>query len=219
MKFSASTISILKNMSSINSNILIEPGNKLRTKAINGNVMAVVDVKETFPLEFPIYNLGEFLSVLSLFNDPELEFKEKHCIFTETSGSNSSKLVFAAASKEILVYPTKDPVFPDADVTFTLTEEQLGLIQKASAIISAPDLIIDCSTSGVTVKVGDRKGKVSNAYTLKVQDTCAYAGTFVIKIENLKLIPGVYKVSISAKGISMFESSEGKGNYYLLLEA
>jgi hypothetical protein len=219
MKLSSSTVSLLKNMASINSNILIEPGSKLRTKSISGAVMSTVEVKEAFPIEFPIYNLGEFLSVLSLFNDPDLEFKEKNCVFTETSGANSSKLVFAAASKEILVYPTKDPVFPAVDVSFSLTEEQLGLIQKASAIISAPDLIIDCASNGVTIKVGDRKGKVSNAYTLKVQDTCAYEGTFVIKIENLKLIPGLYNVSISAKGISMFESPEGKGTCFILLEA
>lgn len=219
MKLSKATIEILKNFSQINSNILIEQGSMLRTKAISGAVLAVVDVKESFPVEFPIYNLSEFLSVFGLFNDPDIQFTEKNAIFTETAGSNSSKLVFASASKDILVYPTKSPVLPEADVEFTLTEEQLGLIQKSSAIISAPDLIIDCSNAGINVKVGDRKGKVLNTYSLKVQETCAYNGTFVLKIEHLKLIPGNYKVMISAKGMVKFESVEGKGNIFILLES
>ena len=74
MKIGKDTIEVLKNFSSINPNLVIQPGNKVSTIAEAKNVMAVAEVTETFPKTFGIYDLNEFLSVLSLVNDPDLVF-------------------------------------------------------------------------------------------------------------------------------------------------
>lgn len=77
MKLSKNTINILRNFSGINTNLLLKPGNQLMTVAANKTAFASAEVEETFDTEFGIYDLSEFLGVLSVFSEPDLEFSEK----------------------------------------------------------------------------------------------------------------------------------------------
>ena len=66
MKLSDETIAVLKNFATINPNLVAKPGQKLTTIAESKTVMASADIVEDFPQEFGIYDLNEFLSVLSM---------------------------------------------------------------------------------------------------------------------------------------------------------
>jgi len=66
MKLSEKTLGILQNFSKINQNILIKQGKKLKTMSIMKNILAEADVTEDFDKDFGIYDLNEFLTVLSL---------------------------------------------------------------------------------------------------------------------------------------------------------
>ena len=77
MQISSETLNILKNYSSICSNLYVKPGNKIRSLAPTMNVMAEATVPEDFPVEFGIYDLSQFLSTVSLFKDPNFDFQEK----------------------------------------------------------------------------------------------------------------------------------------------
>ena len=72
MKLSDKTVGILKNFSTINQNILIKEGSKLRTMSTMKNILAEADVSEAFPADFGIYDLNEFLGVLTLAKDADL---------------------------------------------------------------------------------------------------------------------------------------------------
>ena len=74
MKLSKETIEILKNFSTINSNILVEPGNVIKTISPVKNVMSEATVSETFDTQFGIWDLGKFLGTISLFDDAEFFF-------------------------------------------------------------------------------------------------------------------------------------------------
>ena len=74
MKLSDKTVGILKNFSTINQNILIKEGSKLRTMSTMKNILAEADVSEAFPTDFGIYDLNEFLGVLTLAKDADLNF-------------------------------------------------------------------------------------------------------------------------------------------------
>ena len=56
MKLSSETIDVLKNFSNINQNLLVKEGSKLRTMSTMKNILAEVDVSETMPREFGIYD-------------------------------------------------------------------------------------------------------------------------------------------------------------------
>ena len=58
MKISKETINVLKNYASINSNLLLSPGNKLKTTSNTKTIASSVTVAEDFPVEFGIYDLN-----------------------------------------------------------------------------------------------------------------------------------------------------------------
>ena len=89
MKLSDKTVGILKNFSTINQNILIKEGSKLRTMSTMKNILAEADVPETFPTDFGIYDLNEFLGVLTLAKDADIQFEDSH--MTVSSGKTKIK--------------------------------------------------------------------------------------------------------------------------------
>lgn len=159
-------------------------------------------MSETFPQEFGIYDLNEFLGALTLFNDPEITFDEKFVSITE--GNNTIKYFGADAS--VLTAPSKELKVPPADVEFTLSADQVNLIMKTSGVLRAQDVTISGNGSKIKVVVGDKKNVTSNSYEMVVGNTDA---KFVahMKVDNLKFIPGDYKVELSSRKIARFSSN------------
>ena len=87
MKLTSETISVLKNFSTINANLMVKAGSSLSTMSAMKNIVAKADVTEEFPSDFAIYDLNEFLSALSLFGKPDLEFNNDFVIITEEGTS------------------------------------------------------------------------------------------------------------------------------------
>jgi hypothetical protein len=213
MKISKETINILKNYASINSNLLLTPGNRLKTTSVNKTVASSITVTEQFPIEFGIYDLNAFLGALSLFTDPELEFEEKFVNIKE----KNNKIKFFAAEASILNTPSKDIVFPAADINFDLSESLFAAIQKTSGVLKASDLSIIGDGTSILLTIGDKKNATSNSYETVVGLTDK---TFKanIKIENLKMLQSSYKVTIHSR-IARFESTIGDLVYYTAIEA
>ena len=78
MKLSDTTISVLKNYSTINQNLMIKAGSNLSTMSAMKNIVASAEVSETFERDVAIYDLNEFLATLSLFNNPDLDFQDDY---------------------------------------------------------------------------------------------------------------------------------------------
>ena len=76
MKLSETTINVLKNFSNINQNILVKEGDTLHTMSTMKNIIGRATVTETFDRQFGIYDLNEFLGVMSLSKEPDLLFDE-----------------------------------------------------------------------------------------------------------------------------------------------
>jgi hypothetical protein len=216
MKLSKESLEILKNFAGINSNILIEPGKKIKTMSVAKNIFASATVGDEFPSEFAIYNLSEFLGVLSLFDKPELDFKGD--VVTVTDEGSRMKVKYLAASKEILIYPKQDVKEPPFDVKLSIKSDDLLRLQKGAAAIAAPDLQICSTDEGIVIRVCDKKNKDSNAVDILVSDVPQSATfSFNLRMENMKMLPGEYAVAISSKGLSRFESKDA--TYFLALEA
>jgi len=213
MKLSKNTVEIFKNFSGINMNLLLKQGNKLSTISSQKNVMADTTVGETFPADFGIYDLGEFLGALSVFEDPELEFSDKYVTIKQ---GNMSIKYFAAAA-EALTAPTKSITFPDAEINFTLTAKQLDMVRKTASVLSTDDLAIVGDGSRVLAVVGDKKNASGNSFSEEV-GTTDKSFKVNLKVENLKMLPGDYSVSISSKKISRFQGA-GDLVYYVAVEA
>ena len=76
MKLSDNTISVLKNYSTINQNLMINMGSTLNTMSAMKNIVAKATVEETFEKDVAIYDLNEFLACMSLFQNLDLDFQD-----------------------------------------------------------------------------------------------------------------------------------------------
>jgi hypothetical protein len=212
MKLSKETVGLIKNFAGINSNLLLKSGNKLATISAQKNVMADAVVTETFP-DFGIYDLNEFLGAMSLFEDPELTFNDKWV--TIEQGGNSIK--YFAAEASVLTAPQKAITFPDPEIEFNMSATMLSMIQRTASVLRASDVSIVGDGSTVSVVVGDKKNATGNSYNSSVGATDKKFKVN-LKVENLKMIPGDYAVSVSSKKISRFKGA-GDLVYYVAVEA
>ena len=216
MKLSNETIDVLKNFSSINQNILIKEGNKVRTMSTMKNILGEADIAESFPKGFGIYDLNEFLGVLTLAKDPELEFGNESYL---TIRGGLSKVTYFFSDPSILVTPPETFNAPETDVTFRVTRESLAKVTKASAVMQLPDLVFTGTSQGVTMAVTDLKNTTSNQFEESWEHEGDKAFQFNYKIENLKMIPGEYAVDVSTTALVSHWKNQSKDiDYWIALE-
>ena len=213
MKLTTETISVLKNFSTINANLMVKAGSSLSTMSAMKNIVAGADVTEKFPSDFAIYDLNEFLSALSLFGKPDLDFNNEFVNITEEGTSESLKYWFSDPS--VVTTPSKEISMPSTELTFGLSSDTLNLITKAAAVIGAPDMAL----SDGKLMVTDKKNSTANAFetSLDVGDVEAKY-KFWFKVDNLKIMLGAYDVEVSSKKISHFTNTKIGVEYWIALE-
>ena len=215
MKLSESTLSLLKNFSTINQSIHFKQGSKLRTISVMKNILAEATITEEIPKDFGIYDLNQFLNGLSLHQSPELDFVNNgHVVIKE--GRMRSKYFFADPNV-IITPPEKAIDLPSEDVAFELSTDQLDKLLKAAAIYQLPDLAVVGANGVVKILVRDKKNDTSNDFSVTVGETDKEF-SFNFKVENIKILPGTYDVSVSSKLLSRFTSKNHDLTYYIALE-
>ena len=160
MKLSNETESVMKNFSTMNQNLVIKGGNKIATMSAMKNIVAKAEVIEDVTQEFAIYDLNEFLSAISLFSKPELEFENDFVMITEEGTSTSLKYWYSDPS--VVTTPTKDITMPECEVKFNLSSDTLSTVTKAAAVIGAPDMALESGS----LKVTDKTNDTANNYAL-----------------------------------------------------
>ena len=217
MKLNQTTQDILKNFSEINTNILIKPGSELNTISTMKNILAKATINDSFDREFGIYDLNEFLSVVSSLDKPELTLQEKY--MTISAEGSRSKVKYFYSDPSVIVSPTKEVNMPESDVTFSLSESNLAQLKKMAAILSSPDLALIGTKGGdVVLKVCDKKNDTSNKFDIIVGENATANYTFYFKVENLKMISGDYDVAVSSKSIAHFTNTKLPIQYWIALE-
>jgi hypothetical protein len=215
MKISAATQNVLKNFASINSSIVVEPGSELKTISAQGNIMAIANVAETFDTPFAIYDLGQFLGAISLFEDPDFDFEEK---FVKISSGNRS-IRYYYSDPSLIKTTTKVPKLPSRDVEFNLSDSQLATLLKAASVLQVPEVAVRSDGSAKTrISAVNSKESTSNEFNIAVDHESDKSFALYYKSENLKLISGDYDVAISAKGISEFKNSKQDLTYWIAIE-
>ena len=215
MKISSETLNILKNFSTINHSIVVEEGNVLKSISPMKNIFVRADVVETFPRKFAIYELTEFLGGLSLFKDPEFDFSNPSYVLIK-DGRSKVKYFFSDPSV-ITSAPEKDIELPSVEVKFDLSTDTLNALQRAAGVYQLPDLSLVGDGSQMQLVVRDNKNDSSNNYCIDVGETSA-TFNFNFKVENIKILPGDYSVSMCSKGISLFENTSLNLKYWIALE-
>ena len=213
MKIDTNTLNILKNFAKINPSILIQEGNTLKTMSSTKTIMAKSKVTTNFNKKFAIYNLDRFLSAISLFDDPDLEFNDK---FVQIKNKNKSINYTYADEFTIIKAPEKEITLPSVDVVFQLTNIDLKAVEKAAGILGLPEIVVLGDGSNICLQAADSKNPSADIYSVNIGETDKKFKA-IFKSENIKIIPGDYEVSLCSMGISHWKGTEIE--YWIAIEA
>lgn len=214
---SQKTMAVLKNFATINSSILIREGNVLKTISVGENSIAQYTCEETFPETFGIYELNRFLSGLSLFDSPVLEFDNKEYVTIKAKGK-SARYYFSSPEITLKAAPDRELKFPGADMEFTITQEDISTLQKAWNVYEIPDLKFQSIGGSVVLSLVDKENQTSNVFSLELPGDNTGEYEVFMKMENIRLLPGNYSVKISKHLITEWKHSNLDLTYYIALE-
>ena len=213
MQFSNETVQILKNFANINSNILIRKGKSISTISTAKNIFAKASVSEDFPVEVPIYDLNSLLALLTLMDQQNVEFGEKSLTISKDGG----KFEYFYSNANVIVAAPDKSIELDNHFQFKLTAEDVNMIMKAAAITAAPTISVTCSNQEVVLSVGDRKNDTANSYNKIIGPGIADFDCHMA-VENFKLIPDAYTVTISKKKFFHFKHETKSIEYFVAME-
>jgi len=219
MKLSNETLSVLKNFGAINQGILFKKGKTLKTVSSHKNILAEVTIKEDIPAEFGVYDLNNFLSVVSLHkDDPTFDFDDKHVVICGNKGRSKIKYRFCEPTM-IVTPPEKQLTMPTAEISFSLTAEDFDWIMRAASVLSSPQVAIESDGKKVSIVTLDLQNDSAHTDSLELADGNGAKYRMVFKTENLsKILAGAYDVSISSKGISHFQHKNVPLQYWITTE-
>ena len=219
MKLSNETISVLKNFGAINQGILFKQGKTLKTVSSHKNILAQVDIKEDIPAEFGIYDLNNFLSVISLHkDDPSFEFDDKQVTIVGNKGRSKIKYRFTPANM-IVTPPEKALTMPDAEIKFDLTAEDFDWVLRAAGVLASPQIAIESDGKKVSIVTLDLQNDSAHTDALEIANGNGNKYKMIFKTENItKVLAGTYEVSISSKGISHFKNKNLPLQYWITTE-
>ena len=205
MKLSDSTLTLLKNFSTINNSILFKPGNVIKTISQEKNIIGEAEVPETFTNEFGIFDLHDFLSVMSLFKDPTLNFEDNRILIKEKNKATT----YRKTDSDFIKDPFKIQLnLPDILYSFELSWDHVQMILKASSVRELPDLTIQCEDGNLSLLLFNKETKLDKFIVNLNQKVDTKNSSFTFKCEDLKLLKGVYQVELYA-----LNSSDAVGKF------
>lgn len=217
MRISNNTLAILNNFATINSNILVRPGNILRTISESGEISAKAVISEDFDTEFAIYDLSQFLKGLRLYDKPELEFAEDSSYVLIKQGPHTIK--YFLTEPDLVTAPeNRNLRLPSEDVSFELRSDHFEKLIKASNVYDLQDFTVSGSNGEIVLQVRNKMNPTSNQVSIVVGET---EDTFEFNYDkkNLLMIEGSYDVVISKQMISRFTNQDFDLTYFVGLSS
>lgn len=219
MKLSAATISILENYASINGNLIINPGNMLKTMHENRTIFANAQIDEVFDRQFGIYDLKEFLATLAMFKNPSLTFNDEYIdIVDDDDPTIHTK--YWSADVDILTKIPELKQLPAPSVVFNISNVNFKRIQKAAAVLKCPDLVFEGKDGKIVANVctlGNNGTK--NDFTIVLEDN--YIGedfNVHLKQDKLMIIGGDYRCELIMNKIIELNHTEREVKYLITLD-
>lgn len=220
VKLSKDTLEVLKMLATINGSMAFKAGNKLRTLSPGGgSIFAEVEIAEEFPIPFSIYELGKFLGVLNLatMKDATLLFEDDKKVVIK--GAGNSKINYYFTSDSFVQAPDKELVLPSVELDVTLTGEVIdGFMRAASALGHKIMALTVRGGNAYLVATNPDQGDASNDYEVDLGPVEAADANYKLKIENIKLLAGDYRVQVCARGMVAFLNDERKLKVFIGLE-
>lgn len=200
MQLSEETLKILKNFSMMNSSIYIEEGSVLYTS--NGtSCFARAVISENFPISFGIGDLHNFLSILSTFETPELEFgnsitiTEKNKRFTYTYGQEGIRRIVQYDSI-VNLFESKLEKFNFIE-NFVLSEMELKNLRKLSATAKLQEMEVFSQNERVCLRLLSSNRSSENSFKVDLDQQTVQNFKVSFELPNWNAIDGAYAIRVA----------------------
>lgn len=218
MKITPRFIEVLKNYSIINPSILFMPGGEVSTISPLKNILSIATIDETIPQKFSIYDLNEFIGIVSIMDDPQAEFTQNQIILK--SGRKSVKYTMGSPDTfECSPYENIDVDEDDIIAKFNLNYSDFSNIIKACSILKNKHLTIEGNEGQLEIKSIDNKNKTSSTYAINLNDKAIKLSSESFRrmfdIDNFKIMNRDYVVSIHKDYLIEFRSDDDSIVYWI----
>lgn len=212
MKLSKNTFDHLQHFSKINPNFLFKKGAEQTTIACSKNRLVMATLDTSFPTNFPIRDLSEFLKAVTSFSDPDIEFTKNKLIISE----NNEKIYFRPSNLKSLVLPGTGVKFPKTDYQFDIDRTQFLNLITAIKKHRLNYIFFNSDRKNLTITSDPtyRGSYVYEQFLGKIKDTFS----FRFRAESLVCPIDDYEVSICTKGIARFQSKNCDYISYVAIE-
>lgn len=223
MQLSKKTIDILRNFADINSSIIIPAGNTIITRPLANNIRAKYEAPEEFPCDIAIYDLYDFLSGLTTFDNPEFDFKADHVVVSQkTPGSNAVRRLKYNYSDASLIPPPPSKWYSIRNplLEFTLAEADVKTILHVAGNYKLPDVSISPAEDSVDMVVHNSADSSSPRYSVALSDLKTSDDFSInLKVDTLKILKDNYTVKVEMSPVPIIEfSSTSDLNYLIALD-
>lgn len=202
MKISESTLDVLKNFSTINQSLAFKRGSVIRTVSEGKTILAQAKVSESFPVDFAIYELNQFLGLASLFEEADFDFGDRQVTLKE----GTAKATYTYADPSMITTPPKENIeLPSVEVQFKMSKSDYRAVLNGANQLGLPEVVVRGVDGTIQLVATDTKNPTSNEFSRVVGEHGSNF-KFIFKTENMKFIPNDYQVEISSKGIAHFKS-------------
>jgi hypothetical protein len=203
IKLDKQTIDLLNNFSKINTMLHINPGNEVATFQGTGS-RSVFYGRTTVPCEFPvtitIYDLNEFLRVVSSFSEDEahLECHETYMVIRDESGSK--KIKFSYGNPKMInkqIVEGKNIELNDLYETIAVSDRDFQFVIKQARSLALCELMFVSDGETISITASDTAKKKEDIVVLKTDNVPSTdkPWRFGFSIENVtRLMRGDYDV-------------------------
>jgi hypothetical protein len=197
-------------------------GNKIKISSPNRDVIALAEIEESFPRDFGVYDLSEFVNVLNMFEDSDVVVEEQKLVISNDHASVDIML----ASSEVLNmrdFLQKKISLPKDAIELKVSETQFNTALKVAKILNLPQVGFLGEKGKLYLTAIDAENTNGKKFKYEIGTT---NGSHIILFNTglLNFIPNDYSVRIfmtgeGRPGISEWTAQNINLKYYVLVDA
>ena len=198
MKLSKKTLNAFKYLSTIYPSILVRSGDVLRSRNTSKTALVKAKIYESFPIDFVIYDISNFLKVANLFSEPNIDFVgDTNSGYMELS-EGTAKVRYKFASPELHTNIPPNDDFVPKNITWAMTvkldQNEISNIISATKAMALD--IISFTQSGI--KLSNSHSKDFTNFEIEYQNPVSYTGdapdefSMNFATANFNLVDGDY---------------------------
>lgn len=218
VKFSDETFVILEAAAKINNSIKLSAGNIIKTASADDAIAMYAVIADEIPIDAGLYDLSQFLNLfrLAALKDAELEFEDKRI----TIHGDRTKVQYWFCDESFLknVDKISNVKLPSIELTVDIDQNDLTSFSRGAATLGHKFLQFVVENKTIKLVATTPGIDTSNNLEIDIGATEAEDNKFTLSLNNLKLIPGSYKVEISSRGHTKWSHKEQAVIFYIGLE-